>query len=175
MCWKYIGELKKGRFKGIGLELGEYSEMYDGIVDYYFGEFKDSRKSGFGLDVIGDVYVCGEFKKGYPNGEVVEYYKDLLVYEGGMKDGDFSGKVDFSDLKWKIAEDVSINYGVFLNNVISFIIVAFAVFVLIKAVNKLQETVIKEEAAAPTTKKCPYCCENIPLEAVRCPHCTSEP
>lgn len=89
---KYIGELKKGRFKGIGLELGEYSEMYDGIVDYYFGEFKDSRKSGFGLDVIGDVYVCGEFKKGYPNGEVVEYYKDLLVYEGGMKDGDFSGK-----------------------------------------------------------------------------------
>ena len=84
------------------------------------------------------------------------------------------GKVDFSDLKWKIADDVSINYGVFLNNVISFIIVAFAVFVLIKAVNKLQEKMIKEEEAALTTKKCPYCCEEIPLAAVKCPHCTSD-
>ena len=61
--------------------------------------------------------------------------KDIMMPPIGL----LLGKVDFSDLKWKIADDVSINYGVFLNNVISFIIVAFAVFVLIKAVNKLQE------------------------------------
>ena len=78
-----------------------------------------------------------------------------------------------------LTDEVSINYGMFINNVISFIIVAFAVFVLIKAINTLQEKMLadekKEEApTAPTTKKCPYCCQEIAIAAVRCPHCTSE-
>ena len=96
--------------------------------------------------------------------------KDIMMPPIGL----LLGKVDFSDLKLKLSDDVSINYGIFLNNVISFVIVAFAVFVLINAVNKLQEKMIKEEAAAPTIKKCPYCCEDIPLTAVKCPHCTSD-
>ena len=89
------------------------------------------------------------------------------------------GKVDFSDLAWKLTDEVSIKYGAFINTVISFIIVAFAVFILIKAINTLQAKMLKEEAdaeaaAAPTTKKCPYCCSDIAIEATRCPHCTSE-
>jgi large conductance mechanosensitive channel len=68
---------------------------------------------------------------------------------------------------------VTINYGVFVNTVISFVIVAFAVFFLIRSINRLkrQEEVPSEE---PTTKDCPYCLSTIPMKATRCPNCTSE-
>ena len=74
---------------------------------------------------------------------------------------------------------VTLNIGLFVNALISFIIVAFAVFILIKAINELQAKMIKQEEAEeakkePTTKTCPYCCEEIPAKAVRCPRCTSE-
>ena len=89
------------------------------------------------------------------------------------------GNVDFSDLVLKLNDEVSIKYGAFFNTIISFIIVAFAVFILIKAINTLQAKMTKAEAdaaanAAPTTKKCPYCCNDVALEATRCPFCTSE-
>ena len=67
----------------------------------------------------------------------------------------------------------TLNLGLFLNAIISFVIVAFCVFLLIKAINKLNKPA-PAPAAAPTTKKCPFCCTDIPLEATRCPHCTSE-
>lgn len=68
---------------------------------------------------------------------------------------------------------VTTNYGVFINTVISFMIVAFAVFLLIRYTNKLKR---KEEAppSKPTTKNCPYCYSTIPIKATRCPECTSE-
>jgi len=68
---------------------------------------------------------------------------------------------------------ITINYGIFLNAVISFIIVAFAVFMLIKALNSLhrKET---ESASPPTEKDCPFCFLSVPVKARRCPHCTSE-
>ena len=74
---------------------------------------------------------------------------------------------------------VTLNVGLFVNALISFIIVAFAVFILIKAINELQAKMLRQEAAEeakkePVTKACPYCCEEIPVKAVRCPHCTSE-
>ena len=71
----------------------------------------------------------------------------------------------------KKAGAVTINYGVFVNSMISFAIVAFAVFLLIKNINKMK----KDEApAAPVTKECPYCASAIAIKATRCPHCTSE-
>jgi large conductance mechanosensitive channel len=68
---------------------------------------------------------------------------------------------------------VTINYGVFLNTIISFIIIAFVVFLIIRYINRLQR---EEEAPPPepTTKDCPYCLSSIPIKATRCPHCTSE-
>jgi len=73
----------------------------------------------------------------------------------------------------RAAGAVTINYGVFINSVISFLIVAFAVFLLIRNINKMK----REEpapAAAPTTKECPFCLSSIPIKATRCPNCTSE-
>jgi large conductance mechanosensitive channel len=68
---------------------------------------------------------------------------------------------------------VTINYGVFIDNVVSFLIVAFAVFLLIKSINKLQRK--EEEAPPPPDKKdCPYCLTSMSIKATRCPSCTSE-
>ena len=89
---KYVGELKKGKADGIGLELGINDMLYGGIADYYLGEFKNGEESGFGLEVSDAYSTCGEFKKGYPNGKVTEYYYDTLIYEGNMKKGEYSGK-----------------------------------------------------------------------------------
>jgi large conductance mechanosensitive channel len=68
---------------------------------------------------------------------------------------------------------ITINYGVFINTIISFLIVALAVFLLIRNINRMKR---KEEAPAPepTTKDCPYCFSSISIKAVRCPNCTSE-
>jgi len=68
---------------------------------------------------------------------------------------------------------VTINYGVFINAVISFLIVALVVFLLIRSINQIRR---EEEAppAEPTTKECPYCLSTIPIKAIRCAHCTSE-
>lgn len=135
------------------------------MIKSFFNEFKKFAMRGNVMDMAVGIIIGAAF------GKIVDsMVKDIIMPPIGL----LLGKVDFSDLKIKLADDVSINYGIFLNNVISFIIVAFAVFVLIKAVNKLQEKMIKEEAAAPTTQKCPYCCEDIPLAAVKCPHCTSD-
>jgi large conductance mechanosensitive channel len=66
---------------------------------------------------------------------------------------------------------VTVNYGQFINTVVAFVIVAFAVFLIVKAANRLTP---RDAAAAPSTKDCPYCRMPIPVGAVRCPHCTSE-
>jgi large conductance mechanosensitive channel len=70
----------------------------------------------------------------------------------------------------KAAGAVTINYGLFINTIISFLIVASAVFMLIRTVNKLK----REAPAEVTTKECPYCLSAIPIKATRCAHCTSE-
>ena len=75
----------------------------------------------------------------------------------------------------KAAGAVTINYGVFINTLISFIMVAFAVFLLIKFINKLKATAEKEAAeVAPATKVCPKCYSEININATKCPHCTSD-
>jgi len=73
----------------------------------------------------------------------------------------------------KAAGAVTLNLGVFINTLINFIIVAFAIFLLIRSINQLKK---KQEApsAVPTTKECPFCIVSIPIKATRCPHCTSE-
>ena len=103
------------------------------------------------------------------------------------------GKVDFSNLFWLLKEGdkapspyyslteaqtagaVTLNYGAFINTIIVFIIVAFAVFLLIRQINKMRRRMEgPKPEVAPATKECPYCVSKIPLKATRCPNCTSE-
>lgn len=88
-----------------------------------------------------------------------------------LKDGVTAGAPYASLADAKKAGAVTVNYGLFINSVISFLIVAFAVFMLIKNINRLKS---EEAPAAATTKECPFCASSIALKATRCPHCTSE-
>lgn len=71
----------------------------------------------------------------------------------------------------RAAGAVTINYGTFINTIISFLVVAFCVFILVRNVNKLQREPVPAE---PATKECPYCLSAIPVPAVKCPHCTAD-
>ena len=136
----------------------------------FLNEFKTFAMRGNVIDMAVGIIIGGAF------GTIVNsLVNDVLMPPIGM----LLGKVDFSDLQIVLSGEganvVAIKYGMFINALISFLIVAFAVFLLIKAINKLQASVVKAEAdAAPTTKTCPYCCSEISINAKRCPHCTSE-
>ena len=134
-------------------------------------EFKTFALKGNVLDMAVGIIIGASF------GKIVDsLVKDILMPPLGM----LLGKVDFSNLKIALgseADAATINYGAFINNVISFIIVAFAVFLLIKAINTVRAKMEKAEAAAPapkTEKVCPYCFSKISIKATRCPHCTSQ-
>ena len=149
-------------------------------------EFKKFAMRGNVIDMAVGIIIGAAF------GKIVDsLVKDVIMPPIGL----LLGKVDFANLfvvlkdgvtpapyaslaAAQTAGAVTMNIGVFINAVISFLIVAFAVFILIKAINELQARMDKKEAAeelaAPTVKKCPYCCSEIAIEAVRCPHCTSE-
>lgn len=98
----------------------------------------------------------------------VDFSQLFLVLNSGSAPGPYATLADA-----QAAGAVTINYGIFFNSVISFVIVAFAVFMLIKSINNLKR---EEEAppAEPTTRDCPHCFSTISLKATRCPHCTSE-
>ncbi|HVP07085.1 MAG TPA: large conductance mechanosensitive channel protein MscL [Candidatus Acidoferrum sp.] len=92
----------------------------------------------------------------------------VVLKDGAMVAGPYHSLADA-----RAAGAVTINYGMFINHVISFLIVAFSVFILIRAMNRLQR---KQEAAPaePTTKDCPYCLSAVPIKATKCAHCTSD-
>ena len=137
-------------------------------------EFKEFAMRGNVLDMAVGIIIGAAFGK-----IITSFVSDVLMPPIGL----LLGKVDFSGLfinlsgqtyatlaEAKKAGVATINYGLFLNTVLDFLIVAFAIFLLIKQVNKLS----RKPAAAPTTKDCPYCLSAIPIPAVRCAHCTSQ-
>lgn len=89
-----------------------------------------------------------------------------------LKEGKIAGPYESLDAA-KAAGAVTVNYGIFINTIINFLIIAVAIFLLIRNVNRLKK---KEEApaVAPASKECPYCMSVIAIKAIRCPHCTSE-
>jgi large conductance mechanosensitive channel len=98
----------------------------------------------------------------------VDFANFFLVLKAGKVPGPYATLAEA-----KAATAVTMNYGLFINSIATFLIVAFAVFLLIKQINSLK----KQEAAppaAPTTKECPFCLSAVPLKATRCPQCTSE-
>lgn len=143
-----------------------------------FREFKEFAMRGNVVDMAVGIIIGAAF------GSIVQsLVADVIMPPIGF----VLGNVDFSNLFLVIKEGatpgpyaaltdaqkagaVSINYGVFINQVISFLIVAFAVFILVKGMNKIY----KKEEAAPSTKDCPRCLSAIAIKATRCPFCTTD-
>ncbi len=139
-------------------------------------EFKEFAMRGSMLDMAIGIILGAAFGK-----VVTSLVTDVLMPPIGL----LLGKVDFSNLyinlspqsfaslaDAKKAGAAVVGYGVFINTILDFAIVAFALFLIVKQVNRLKR---KAEAApeAPKTKSCPYCVSAIPVAATRCPHCTS--
>jgi large conductance mechanosensitive channel len=96
----------------------------------------------------------------------IDFANLFLVLKEGSASGPYA-----SVAAAKQAGAVTLNYGLFINTIINFIIVAFAIFLMIRTMNRLKK---EKPASDPTTKECPYCLSSIPMQASRCPHCTSE-
>lgn len=130
-----------------------------------FKEFKEFAMRGSVVDMAVGIIIGAAF------GAIVSsLVADVLMPPIGL----VLGKVDFANLAIHLSDTVTINYGKFLNAVISFLIVAFALFLVIRGMNRLKKKAETPPPAAPTTKDCPFCATAIPIKAVRCPHCTSE-
>ena len=137
-------------------------------------EFREFAMRGNVLDMTVGIIIGTAFGK-----IITSLVNDILMPPIGV----LLGKVDFTNLfvnissqryqrlaDAKAAGAATINYGLFLNTIIDFIIVAFVIFLLIRQVNRFKK---KEEPTVPATKDCPYCLSAVPVKAVRCPHCTS--
>ena len=144
-------------------------------------EFKEFAMRGNVMDMAVGIIIGAAF-----GGIVSSLVADVIMPPIGL----LLGNVDFSNLfvvlkegatpgpyasvaAAKAAGAVSINIGLFINTIINFLIVAFAIFMMIRGINRLQKPATVP-AAAPTTKTCPYCQSSIPLKATRCAHCTSQ-
>lgn len=139
-------------------------------------EFKEFAMRGNVLDMAVGIIIGAAFGK-----IVASFVEDVMMPPLGR----LVGRVDFSSLfvsldgkhydtiaLAKTASAPTLNYGLFLNTIINFLIVAFAVFLLVRTVNRW--TSKPAPAAAPTTKDCPQCAMSIPIQAKRCGHCTAQ-
>jgi len=131
-------------------------------------EFKEFAMKGNVMDMAVGIIIGAAFGK-----IVSSLVSDVIMPPIGL----LLGNVDFSDLAVTLKEAsatspaITVRYGLFLNTIIDFLVVAFAIFLVIKQLNRL-----KKPAPAPvaTTKDCPYCLMSIPLKATRCGHCTED-
>ncbi len=141
----------------------------------FVSEFKEFAIKGNVMDMAIGIIIGAAF-----GGIVTSLVKDVIMPPIGM----LMGGINFADMFYALdgktyatlaeaqtAAAPTINYGLFINTVINFLIVALAIFIVIKQVNKLKKA---PAPAEPNTKDCPYCKESIPKAAVRCPHCTSD-
>lgn len=143
-------------------------------------EFKKFAMRGNVVDMAVGIVIGGAFAL-----IVKSLVSDVIMPPIGL----ILGNVDFSNLftvlkegatagpyaslaEAKDAGAVTINYGAFINTIVSFTIVAFAIFMVVRAMNRLQEE--EEAPAEPTTKECPHCISTISIKATKCPNCTSQ-
>ncbi|HXX53263.1 MAG TPA: large-conductance mechanosensitive channel protein MscL [Thermodesulfovibrionales bacterium] len=138
-------------------------------------EFKEFVMRGNVVDMAVGIVIGAAFGK-----IVTSFVNDVLMPPVGL----MLGKADFSNLfislsgqyyptvaAAKAAGASTLNYGIFFNTVLDFLIIAFAIFLLIRQVNRLKQP---PPPQVPSTRECPFCLSNIPPKATRCPHCTSE-
>ena len=140
-----------------------------------FAEFKEFIRRGNVVDLAIAVVIGAAFGK-----IVTSFVDDILMPPIGLA----LVRMDFSNLfinlsgkeyptvaAAKAAGAATLNYGIFINNILNFVIIAFAVFLLVRQINRMQTPA---PAPAAATKDCPYCLTPVPAKAVKCAHCTSE-
>ncbi|WKZ37272.1 MAG: large conductance mechanosensitive channel protein MscL [Anaerolineales bacterium] len=125
-------------------------------------EFREFIMRGNVLDLAVAVIIGGAFGK-----IVTSLVNDIFMPLIGL----LMGGIDFSKQSIPISEEAAIAWGAFVQSIIDFLIIAFVIFLIIKAVNKMKKA---PPPADTTTKDCPYCISVIPIKATRCPNCTSE-
>ena len=140
-------------------------------------EFKEFAMKGNVVDLAVGVIIGGAF------GKIVDsFVKDVVMPIIGRMLGGVDFKHLYLNLGDKVFETLEaaekagapiVKYGAFINSVVDFVIIAFAIFMAIKVMNRLKRAE-EAPAAAPTTRECPHCLSAIPLKASRCPHCTSQ-
>ena len=123
-------------------------------------EFREFAIRGNVMDLAVAVIIGGAFGK-----IVTSFVNDILMPLIGL----LMGGINFADLSITVGNAV-VKWGAFVQSIIDFIIIAFVIFLLVRAINRLK----RDEPTNPTTKECPYCFTTIPLKASRCPNCTSE-
>ncbi len=147
-----------------------------------FKEFKEFAMRGNVVDMAVGIIIGASF-----GGIIKSLVADVIMPPIGL----LLGGVDFANLFLTLKEGakaagpyasladaqaagaVTVNVGLFINTIISFLIVAFAMFLVIRGMNRMKRET-PAPAAAPTTKECPFCCTSIPVKARRCPSCTSQ-
>ena len=151
------------------------------MINKFLNEFKAFALKGNVLDLAVGVIIGGAFGK-----IVTSLVNDIIMPLMGILLGgaDFKslflplGPGEFATIEAaKAANVATLNYGLFLQNVLDFLIVALCIFFMIKSANKLMTRFVKktkEEVKEPTTKVCPFCQSEVSIKATRCPHCTSE-
>ncbi len=140
-------------------------------------EFRDFAMRGNVIDLAVGFIMGAAFSK-----IVNSLVNDVIMPPIGL----LLGKVDFSSLfinlsgahydtiaQAKAAGAATLNYGEFINTIVNFIIIAFAVFLLVRQINHMTAKLAPTAPAAPTTKECPYCISTIAIKATRCPNCTA--
>ena len=123
-------------------------------------EFKEFAIRGNVMDLAVAGIIGGAFGK-----IVASLVDDILMPLVGL----VMGGIDFSAQAFVVG-GAEVRWGAFVQNIIDFIIIAFVIFLLVRAINRLK----RDEPTTPTTKECPYCYTTIPLKASRCPNCTSQ-
>lgn len=141
----------------------------------FIAEFKEFISRGNVMDMAVGVIIGGAFQA-----IISSLVNDVVMPVLSV----ITGGTDFSEWKITLVEAVSeeipavtLNYGSFINAVINFLLMALVIFTFVRTMNKVMDKMRpkKEEApVAPTTKECPYCLSEIPIGAVKCPHCTSD-
>ncbi|MCS7011542.1 MAG: large conductance mechanosensitive channel protein MscL [Anaerolineales bacterium] len=126
-------------------------------------EFREFIMRGNVIDLAVGVIIGGAFGK-----IVASLVNDILMPLIGLA----LGGINFSGLSVKVGE-ASINYGMFLQTIVDFLIIAAVIFLMVKGINSLRKKPAPAPAE-PTTKECPFCFSTIPIKASRCPYCTSQ-
>ena len=134
----------------------------------FIKEFRDFAMKGNAIDMAVGIVIGAAF-----SGIVNSLVSDIITPLLGLLSPE---KMNLSSLELNLAGDVQLKYGAFLDSILSFLVISFAIFIVIRQMNRIRIPFLSEEESEEkpaTTRECPFCCSTIPIKATRCPQCTT--